>query len=83
MNEPPKSNSWAVWLKALLGCIIGAVAGGVAAVFIAGFLFFIVYPMFVKVNWDSPGLGFLPILAAPIGIIIGAVVGASLAIRRL
>ena len=41
-----------LWLKGLLGCIVGAVVGGFAAVFIAGLQFFVVYPMFVKVNLD-------------------------------
>ena len=82
MNKPPKTDMFPLWLKGLLGCIVGAVVGGVAAVFIAGVLFFVVYPMFVKVNWDNPGLGFLPMLAAPLGMIIGAVLGVSLAMRR-
>jgi ABC-type uncharacterized transport system YnjBCD permease subunit len=68
-------------LKALLGFIVGAIMGAVVAVILAGIWFFVIYPQFHRVNWDNPGIGAMPLVAAPFGAIIGAALGAVLAAR--
>jgi hypothetical protein len=69
-------------LKAVLGFMTGAMIGAAIAVVLAGVWFFILYPLFHRVNWDSPGIGFMPVLATPFGAIIGAALGTVLAVRR-
>ena len=84
MEHPktPRPNSMLLLLKAVLGLVVGAVVGAVAAVVVAGFWFFFIYPKYHHVNWDNPGLGAVPLLAAPFGGIVGAALGTVMAVRR-
>lgn len=70
--------NWKRFLIASVGTGVGAILGGVLSVIIADVLLFVVYPAVghFQVDWDSPGLGLVPLLAAPFGILIGAVIGA-------
>ena len=69
-------------LKIFAGFITGAIIGAMVAVGLVGVWFFMIYPMTHRVNWDNPGISFMPMLAAPFGAIVGAAIGAVLGARR-